>query len=200
MMEDEFSGERSVVPDDPSAADYEAAVRWFRSVAAIALVYGTAGVMLLPFGLLRFHHGAIPGDFRVPFFDEPVESTSAQCSGYSSPVCSGLVLRRSSSSAPLGLCGLTPGRSLCCACGPSEASSSEGAVHISMYVGCYPRGASNLRKFVASLIHWEVWPAGSSDWLWASRCSSSSASHTYERPWNEMAESPKNRESGIGQI
>jgi len=78
IEEDEFSGERSVVPDDPSAADYEPAVRWFRSVAALALVYGTVGILLLPFGLLRFHQGAIPGDFEVNLFDEPGQSTSPE--------------------------------------------------------------------------------------------------------------------------
>jgi hypothetical protein len=78
MMEDEFSGERSVIPDAPSAADYEPAVRLFRSVAALALVFGTAGIMLLPFGLLRFHQGAIPGDFEVSLFDEPGHSISPE--------------------------------------------------------------------------------------------------------------------------
>jgi hypothetical protein len=78
MTEDEFSGEKSVVPSEANAADYEPGARWFRSVSALALVYATAGVMLLPFGLVRFHQGAIAGDFRVNLFDEAGQSISPQ--------------------------------------------------------------------------------------------------------------------------
>ncbi len=78
MIVDEFSGEKSVVPDEPIAADHEPGVRFFRSVAAIALIYGTAGVMALPYGLIRFHQGAIPGDFRVHYIDDPSFSPSPQ--------------------------------------------------------------------------------------------------------------------------
>jgi hypothetical protein len=78
MADDPFSGEKSVTSDQPTAADYEPEVRLFRSLAAIAVVYGTAGVMLVPFGLFRFHQGAIPGDFEIHLFDKPVVSTSIQ--------------------------------------------------------------------------------------------------------------------------
>ena len=76
MTEDEFSGEKSVLRPEPTAADYEPAVRFFRSLAAVGLVYGTAGALLLPYGLLRFHQGAIPGDFRVFIMDETTSSLS----------------------------------------------------------------------------------------------------------------------------
>lgn len=74
--EDEFSGEKSVVRDEPTAADYEPAVNWYRALAALGVAFGTVGVFMLPFGLLRFHQGAIAGGFRVAIMDEPVQSTS----------------------------------------------------------------------------------------------------------------------------
>jgi hypothetical protein len=74
--EDDFSGEKSVVREEPTAADYEPAVNIFRAVAALGAIYGTAGVIAGPLGLLRFHQGAIAGDFRVAIFDEPVRSMS----------------------------------------------------------------------------------------------------------------------------
>jgi len=77
MIEDEFSGEKSVLRPEPTAADYEPAVRFFRALAAVGLVYGTAGTLLLPYGLLRFHQGAIPWDFRVFIMDETTHSMSA---------------------------------------------------------------------------------------------------------------------------
>lgn len=77
-MEDEFSGEKSCIRQEPTAADYEPQVRVFRSLAAIAFMYGTVGVVMLPYGLLRFHQGAIPGDFRVKILDGPLSSTSVQ--------------------------------------------------------------------------------------------------------------------------
>lgn len=72
MSEDIYGGEHSVVPNEPAAGDYEPEVRFFRSVAALGVVYGTAGVMALPFGILRFHQGAIPGDYMVHLMDQPV--------------------------------------------------------------------------------------------------------------------------------
>jgi hypothetical protein len=78
MNDDEFSGEKSVVQDQPTAADYEPEVRFFRALAAVGVVYGTAGMVLLPYGLLRFHQGAIPGDYRVNILEGPLQSPSAQ--------------------------------------------------------------------------------------------------------------------------
>lgn len=77
-MEDEYSGEKSVVSDQPTAADYEPVVTVFRSLAALGVVYGMSGIIFLPLGLLRFHQGAIPGDFRVHLFDAPIRSTSIE--------------------------------------------------------------------------------------------------------------------------
>jgi hypothetical protein len=76
--EDEFIGERSMVARDPSAADYETEVTFFRSLAALGVVFGTAGMIAIPFGLLRFHQGTITGDFRVHLFDDPIYSTSLE--------------------------------------------------------------------------------------------------------------------------
>jgi hypothetical protein len=76
MSEDEFSGEKSVVREEPTAADYERHVRIFRSFAAIGVVFATAGVVSLPFGLLRFHQGAIAGDMRVNMMDQALHGTS----------------------------------------------------------------------------------------------------------------------------
>ena len=77
MNEDEFSGEKSVVRQEPTAADYEPEVNIFRSLAALGVIYGSAGVIGVPLGILRFHQGAIAGDFRVAIFDESVRSMSA---------------------------------------------------------------------------------------------------------------------------
>jgi hypothetical protein len=76
--EDESSAEKSVVRQEPTAADYEPAVNVFRSVAALGVIYGTAGVIAVPLGLLRFHQGAIAGDFRVALVDGPIRSMSAE--------------------------------------------------------------------------------------------------------------------------
>jgi hypothetical protein len=76
MTEDEYSGEKSVTSDQPTAADYEPEVNYFRSLAAIAVVYGTSGVMLVPFGIYRLHEGAIAGELMVRIFDEPLTSLS----------------------------------------------------------------------------------------------------------------------------
>jgi len=79
MSEDEFSGEKSVVSEEPPAADGNSRpVVFFRSLAAICLIYATSGIILIPFGMLRFHQGAIPGDLRISLWDGPARSTSLQ--------------------------------------------------------------------------------------------------------------------------
>jgi len=78
MIEDLYSGEKSVLPAEPTAADYEPGPRLFRSLATISIFYGLSGLLLVPFGVLRFHQGAIVGDLEVNIFAVPIRSTSIQ--------------------------------------------------------------------------------------------------------------------------
>src|ERR1700683_1308754 len=78
MDEDPYSGEKNVLPNDPTAEDYEPGIRAFRSLAAIGIVYGLSGMLLVPFGLERFLQGAQVGDLDVAIFVQPIQSTSTQ--------------------------------------------------------------------------------------------------------------------------
>lgn len=78
MDEDPYSGEKSVLPNDPTAADYEPGIGVFRSLAAIGIVYGLSGMLLVPFGLERFLQGAQVGDLDAAIFVQPIQSLSVQ--------------------------------------------------------------------------------------------------------------------------
>jgi len=75
-IEDIYSGEKSVIEADPVGAAGPRAVRFFRSLCAVGVLYGAAAMVFLPYGALRFHEGAIPGDFRTAIYDGTARSTS----------------------------------------------------------------------------------------------------------------------------
>jgi len=70
-----YSGARNAVPQDPNTADCDP-IRWMRSVAVLGVIFGCAGVISFPFGLLRLHQGSFAGDLRVSLFSPMIESPS----------------------------------------------------------------------------------------------------------------------------
>lgn len=71
-----MAAERMVVSDEVSEADYDPQLQTLQALGALALLLGTMGMVMLPFGLERFHAGAIAGDARVNFYAYHLESTS----------------------------------------------------------------------------------------------------------------------------
>jgi hypothetical protein len=91
-MSESHSGERSVVPQEPTLADYDPLVRVMRTVAVLGMILGCAGVVSLPFGLLRLHQGSFAGDLRLHLFNPQIEDPSRQAMWmfFSSAVGTGL--------------------------------------------------------------------------------------------------------------
>lgn len=47
-----------------------------RTFAVLGVVFGTVAVVALPFGIIRFHAGSMPGDFDVGVYRTPAHSSS----------------------------------------------------------------------------------------------------------------------------
>jgi len=74
--EDLFSGEKSVITPEFPGAVGPGAVRFFRALCTVGVLYGAAAMVFLPYGVLRFHEGTITGDYRTSIWDGSTRSTS----------------------------------------------------------------------------------------------------------------------------
>jgi len=75
---DLFSAEKHAITKEDYETELDPPLRVMRSLAAIGVVFGTVAMVSLPFGLIRFHEGAITGDAMVSLFTLPVQSPSPQ--------------------------------------------------------------------------------------------------------------------------
>ena len=73
---DDYSAEKSVVPAPVDQTDAADSQRVMRTVAALGVVLGTWGLISLPFGLMRFHQGGIPGDPGRDIYDMSMRGIS----------------------------------------------------------------------------------------------------------------------------
>ena len=71
-----ISGAKSVTPPGLHGSS-NFAVRAMQSFAALSVVAGATGAVMLPFGILLLHQGDFAGDLRVHFLDEPLLYISA---------------------------------------------------------------------------------------------------------------------------
>jgi hypothetical protein len=76
MSSNSITASKGVISSEPDMVDYDRRLCIIRSVATIGIILGTAGLMLMPFGLTVLHEGALPGDPRIHLFDMRIESLS----------------------------------------------------------------------------------------------------------------------------
>ncbi len=75
-MENEFSAEQAVVTTEADPAEADQTLWVMRSVAVLGVIAGTAGTVVVPFGMTRFHQGAMNGSLEIGLFVQPAVSPS----------------------------------------------------------------------------------------------------------------------------